>query len=740
VLESALAYVRMKWRIFPCHSIVEGQCSCGKPACGSPGKHPRTKGGFKDATNDEAQIRRWWTRWPTANIALATGDGIAVFDIDGEEGFREFQTFVAQHGRVPETLTSQTGRGAHLIFASRAGAPSVRSAAVGKVHIRGDGGYIILPPSNHISGRNYQWVKKVPLAILPDTLRQWGQGYEVTKRAPEAFNGLGALPAHLQNQNTKDISVLASESLKTVYSSSEHARIASALQAIPVKTCSYDDFLRIGMALKELDWQKSDGTDIGYELWDAWCSMSEHHNPAGLEFKWNSFKRSGVSVGSIYHMAREAGWTGGAQAPAAAPLNGHHPTGMNGTANGVNGNHALPAAFLAAGNQIFFPDRDDEGRPKSTCTNAGVAVKALAIGCKKDLFHEKFMVAGEPINAWAGDMSDDVIQMIRKTIRARFGFDPKVENTRDACTQLCLENQFDPVCDYLDGLQWDRTPRLNTWLTHYMGAPDTELNRAIGRLTLVAAVRRAYEPGAKFDQIVVFESVEGKGKSTAVEILAGPDNFSDQHIMGVPGREQQEAMTGVWLYEIADLTGMKKADVESVKAFASRKVDRARPAYGRFRVDRPRRTIFFATTNDNEYLKSETGNRRFWPVVTSQIDLAALRRDRDQLWAEAAVCEARGDSIALPERLWKAAGEEQDRRKEGDDWFEKINNYVELKGCTDVTVSDVLCDNQWIQRKPDMVSRADAMRAGAILKRLRFVRYHKRIENGYAWRYRREPG
>ncbi len=509
----------------------------------------------------------------------------------------------------------------------------------------------------------------------------------------------------------------------------------SALASIDVKTCGYEDFLKIGFALHQLGWE-GNGVDLGFQIWDAWCSQSEHHNAAGLESKWQSFGRSGrtgVTLGTVYHMARERGWN-----PAPEPVQRVNGIGgLNGTANGVNGSHSLPAALLAGSSSIIWPDVNEDGFPKATCTNATVAINALGIQCRKDLFHEKFLVDGETINAWAGDMSDDVIQMIRKTIRFRYGFDPKVENTRDACTQLCLEHQFDPVCDYLDGLTWDGTPRLDGWLTRYMGAPDTELNRAIGKVTLIAAVRRAFDPGTKFDQIVVFESAEGHGKSTAVEILAGSENFSDQNILGLQGKEQQEAMCGIWLYEIADLTGMKRAEVEHVKAFASRKVDRARPAYGRFRVDRPRRTVFFATTNDNEYLKSQTGNRRFWPVTIGRVDLDALRRDRNQLWAEAAEREARGDSVALPEKLWAAAAEEQDQRREGDDWFELIARYVETKKSVDVSVTEVLCDNQWIQRKPDAISRSDAMRAGAILKRLKFFRYHRRIENGYAWRYRR---
>ena len=167
----------MHWRIFPCHSIVQTgggpACSCGKKDCGSPGKHPRTRGGFKDASDDPAQIRRWWLKWPEANIALATGSGLAAIDIDGEEGFREFQELVAAQEPLPPTLVAQTGRGAHLIFATRPNSSEVRSSARGHVHTRGEGGYIIVAPSNHISGNTYRWIKQNPIAVLPEWLRKW---------------------------------------------------------------------------------------------------------------------------------------------------------------------------------------------------------------------------------------------------------------------------------------------------------------------------------------------------------------------------------------------------------------------------------------------------------------------------------------------------------------------------------------------------------------------------------------
>ena len=505
------------------------------------------------------------------------------------------------------------------------------------------------------------------------------------------------------------------------------------------------------MALHGLGWDRSDGTSIGFDIWDQWSQTCPEKYALGVcEAKWRSFDRSArgeLTLGTIYHLAQRSGWNGGAPAPMgwgevqAPPVSADPPAGNSGHLNGhANGHQVLPVAF--GGQQpIFFPDRDEEGRPKSTCTNAGVAVTAMGIECKKDLFHEKMIVGGHVINQWAGDLSDEAIQMIRKLIRHRFGFDPKTENTRDACTQLCLEHQYDPVLDYLDALQWDGVPRLDTWLQTYMGAPDTELNRTIGHLTLVACVRRAYAPGTKFDQIIVFESVEGRGKSTAIEILAGKENFSDQNILGLRGQEQQEAMAGIWLYEIADLTGMKKAEIEHVKAFASRKVDRARPAYGRFRVDRARRTVFFATTNDDEYLKSQTGNRRFWPVVTGRIDLAALARDRDQLWAEAAAREAEGESISLPERLWSAAGEEQNQRTENDEWSAAIHNYVNApdKPRHDVSITDVLSDNQFLRIEAARITRAEQMRAGYVLRRLGMTRYRKRLAgNAFEWRYRRD--
>ena len=154
-----------------------------------------------------------------------------------------------------------------------------------------------------------------------------------------------------------------------------------------------------------------------------------------------------------------------------------------------------------------------------------------------------------------------------------------------------------------------------------------------------------------------------------MRVLAGDENYSDAEILGLDKREQQEAVQGVWIYELAEFEGLSRAEMSSIKVFASKQVDSARPAYGRSRVDRPRRCVFIATTNEDDYLRDKTGNRRFWPVkVIGECDIEALARDRDQLWAEASVIEARGEELVIPREMWGAAAAEQQKRLSPDAW------------------------------------------------------------------------
>ncbi|HEY2230547.1 MAG TPA: virulence-associated E family protein, partial [Xanthobacteraceae bacterium] len=291
----------------------------------------------------------------------------------------------------------------------------------------------------------------------------------------------------------------------------------------------------------------------------------------------------------------------------------------------------------------IWPDHDKGGEPKRTYRNARFAIAALGVTCRLDLFHNRKLIGEHVVDRWAGQLSDSACYALRQAIIDAYGFDPGKDNTNDAAISLCIEHHpFDPVMEYIDSLVWDGTQRLGIWLSYYLGAEDTPLNREIGKLVLVAAIRRARKPGTKFDHMLVLEGPEGRMKSTVILVLAGEDNFSDQTILGQRDKEQQELVAGVWLYEIPELAGMPKAEIEKVKAFITRTHDRARGAYERHRVDTPRRCIFIGTTNEDTYLRSQTGNRRFWPIKVGSIDIEALREDRDQLWAEAAKVEATG--------------------------------------------------------------------------------------------------
>jgi predicted P-loop ATPase/phage/plasmid primase-like uncharacterized protein len=329
----------------------------------------------------------------------------------------------------------------------------------------------------------------------------------------------------------------------------------------------------------------------------------------------------------------------------------------------------LPAVIKITKWQMKGKKRKDD-----SYTNAVLGLRGLGVRGRYDLFHDKKLVT---LDDYEQPLTDAIGRAARERIIAVYGCDPGGGHVKTALESLCEQNRFDPVLDYLDGLKWDSKPRLDRWTTTYMGAKDTKLNQVTGKLVLIASVRRARKPGSKFDLIPILEGEEGYDKSTAIEALYGEENFSDQTIIALSDERVQERVQGVWGYEFADLTGMRKAEIEQAKAFVSRRFDRARGAYKHFREEPGRRCVFWGTTNDTNYLKSRTGNRRWLPIVVTRIRIADLRRDRDQLWAEAVVAEQKWEgSLALPKELWGDARVQQDARVEHDPWTDALNNVV----------------------------------------------------------------
>jgi hypothetical protein len=313
----------------------------------------------------------------------------------------------------------------------------------------------------------------------------------------------------------------------------------------------------------------------------------------------------------------------------------------------------------AASAQGFEVDKN--GKIQATAKNVRLALAEMGVVLRYDTFRDRVIVDG--LDGYGPILDDHTARRLWLSMGETYGFNPQREFFQAVVEDAAYQERFTPVRDYLDGLTWDRKPRIDTWLSVYGGAEDSVYTRAVGRLMLVAAVRRQSHPGSKFDEMLVAEGDQGAGKSEALRTLVpDPEWFTDSVPLNADDKRLIEQTAGKWIVEVADLHGASKAEIEAVKAMMSRNADRSRLAFGRMTVERPRQFVIFGTTNDDRYLADQTGNRRFWPVKVNRFDVDGLRWDRDQLWAEAAVAERSGESIRLDPSLYPVAVREQEQR------------------------------------------------------------------------------
>lgn len=241
------------------------------------------------------------------------------------------------------------------------------------------------------------------------------------------------------------------------------------------------------------------------------------------------------------------------------------------------------------------------------------------------------------------------------------------EKLDNALMLVSAQNRINDVKQYLQGLTWDGVKRLDTLLSEYLGAEDTAYTRAVMRKSLCAAVGRAVTGGIKYDYMPIFTGPQGIGKSTFLRIL-GKDWFSDS-LTTFEGKEAAELIQGTWINEIGELSAFTKQETQVIKQFLSKTDDIYRAAYGRRTDKYPRRCVFFGTSNDSEFLKDATGNRRFWPVdvgvhpakksVWNQLPLEV-----DQIWAEAYLYWTMGEPLYLPNEIETLAKDQQEKHRE----------------------------------------------------------------------------
>lgn len=263
----------------------------------------------------------------------------------------------------------------------------------------------------------------------------------------------------------------------------------------------------------------------------------------------------------------------------------------------------------------------------------------------------------------------------------KLGMNGDTERVFKAIRVAAEKDRFHPAREYFDGLQWDGVERLNKWLSFYLGAEDDDSDYLgfVGKKWLTAAVKRCYEPGCKFDHILVMEGRQGRGKSTAFEMMAtfGRDKkhayFTDNiKLSDIQNKDTILLLQGSIIVELAELAGFSKKEDDEIKGWITVKEDRCRVPYGKTITHFPRQFVLCATTNNYEYLKDPTGNRRYWPFKSSGIDLDAIKTDREQLWAEAVNCYKNDLYVGPDADEMVMAEKAQNKRMSQDVWEDDV--------------------------------------------------------------------
>jgi putative DNA primase/helicase len=289
----------------------------------------------------------------------------------------------------------------------------------------------------------------------------------------------------------------------------------------------------------------------------------------------------------------------------------------------------------------------------------------------------------------AGDPFDERhVSAFRTFCEERLDISFRTTLIEDGARGVAIRNSKHMIRDFLNRLVWDGTPRLATFAEVYLGAAPTEYNKAVTHKFMVSAVARAKRPGTKVDTVMVLEGPQGSYKSTFCQVLFMDPRLVNDSPIDLRSKEGQIAILGKWCIELAELDSLGKIEASRIKNFLSLATDHFRGHYERATSDHPRSCVFIGTTNDPTFLQDPTGGRRFWPVKVGRIDIRALIRDREQLWAEAVADFDAGMPWHLTHYEEELAREEQDLRRQEHPMEAPIAAYIH--GLENVTTNEVI--------------------------------------------------
>ena len=376
---------------------------------------------------------------------------------------------------------------------------------------------------------------------------------------------------------------------------------------------------------------------------------------------------------------------------------------------------AAVVATVAAGCEQRFVAGQPVG-PKKTLLN----LERIIV--QDPYYHDRLAYNGlAEIVEWDGArMRDDHVTWIRLAIAREYGPQFGAAEMQDVLVQVARQRTYHPVARYLESVLWDNVPRIDGFLSDYLGVEDTPLTRSISRRWFVSCVARAMGRGlkpVKVDSVLILAGPQGAFKSTAFRVLASAPFFCDT-ALDIRNKDAFQAIR-VWIYELAELASMRPRDAETVKAFLSAPTDRYRPPYGRNVVESHRQCVFVGTTNEASFLSDPTGARRFHPVKVGHIDIDGIKADRDLLWAEAVAAYRAGEVWWLSPDEDRSLVEAQEQFQHHDPWIVVVERWMvspenrEQAG-RGVRVGELL--TQAIGMDADRQKKGDEMRLGAVLQ------------------------
>ena len=497
-------------------------------------------------------------------------------------------------------------------------------------------------------------------------------------------------------------------------SDSNYARsYLAALSA--ARADDYDDWIQVGMALHSV------GDDSLLDDWEQWSAQSAKNKPSDCQRKWRSFKKSGITIGTLGEMAKKDGW----QSPRQRLVQVLPPvtTTTDGSDDDNDDGSRIPAPTL-------------DKPSKLEAAELLILLRDKIRDIKYNLFTQEIEVNGKPVEG-----ADRYYLRL-----AEMGFKVSKELAIDCLVQVANENQYDPVRQYLEYVAANVEPTyIDRLATTYLRPEDEATSEEptiydeMLKRTLIGAVARAFNPGCKHDTACVLMGDQGAYKSSFWQCLGG--QFFSDALGDISTKDDIMVLHRSWIMEWAELdhiTNRKHAG--QVKAFLSQGVDLLRVPYGKAVESFPRRGIIVGTTNKTAgFLVDETGNRRFWVIPTTktqtnQINTAALLLERDAIWSAAVNAYQNNETNRLPQTMENIVNEENANYVVDSPWRAPIQEYLARRKCTDVlTIEEVLTHG--IKKPVERQTRADQMQVGSILKDLGLVK--RRESSGRRrWHYK----